>query len=475
MNKEINCHLAIIGAGAGGLSLASGAAQLGLKVVLVEQGAMGGDCLNYGCVPSKSLLAAAESYWHTQHNEVLNTINPQKPVDFTLVMNHIKTVIATIAVHDSIERFENLGVQVIQANGTFLNPGALKAGTQIIKARRYVVATGSSPAIPPLPGLDRIDFYTNETIFNLTQLPQKLMIIGGGPIGCELAQAFAMLGSKVTLLEGLKILNHDDPEAVEVVRHSLHQYGVTIQELVKIDQIEAKENDQIRIHCIRDNEEFCISGSHLLIATGRKPNLGQLDCEKAGIQFNKKGIIVDNRLRTHNKKIFAMGDVLGTLQFTHVANYHAGIILRNIAFRLPAKMHDTAIPWVTYTTPELAQVGMSDSMCSAKSIKHEVLKLDYASNDRAQTCKKTIGFIKVIVNPKGVILGVTIVGDQAGELLVPWTIAIREKRTLRTFTDTIIAYPTLSELSKGIASQFYAPKLFSRTVKRLVKLGTILL
>lgn len=469
MNKNINCDLAIIGAGAGGLSLAAGAAQLGLNVVLVEQGTMGGDCLNYGCVPSKSLLAAAEAFWHNQHNEVLNTSTPQTPVDFAQVMNHVKTVIETIAVNDSIERFESFGVQVIQAHGAFLNHKTLKAGSHIIEAKRYVVATGSSPAIPHISGLDHIDFYTNETIFSLTQLPPELLIIGGGPIGCELAQAFAMLGSKVNLLEGANILNHDDPEAVEVIRGSLIQYGIKLHELINITRIESNENGEINIHCSRENEELCISGSHLLIAAGRKPNIEQLHCEQAGIQFNEKGIIVDKRLRTHNKKIFAMGDVLGKLQFTHVANYHAGIILRNIAFKLPAKVRDTATPWVTYTTPELAHVGKSGTLCSAMGLKHEVLKLDYASNDRAQTGQKTIGFIKVIVSPKGVILGVTIVGDQAGELLLPWTIAIREKATLRMFTDTIIAYPTLSELSKSIASQFYKPKLFSRNVKKLVK------
>lgn len=473
MTNEIYCDLAIIGAGSGGLSLAAGAAQLGLRVVLVEKGLMGGDCLNFGCVPSKSLLAAAEAFWHTNHNEVLGLSTPATPVDFKKVMLHVKKVIETIAVHDSVERFEGLGVQVIQAEGTFVDNKTLKAGLQTIKAKRFVVATGSSASVPPIQGLNTVLFYTNETIFNLTQLPPQLLIIGGGPIGCELAQAFSMLGSKVTLLEGFNILSNDDPEAVELVRLSLVKWGVTLHELAKISKIECNEQEQINIHYTIENTEFCSTGTHLLIATGRKPNIEKLNCELAGIQSNSKGIIVDRRLRTHNKKIFAIGDVIGKLQFTHVANYHAGIVLRNIAFRLPAKVQDTAIPWVTYTTPELAHVGKSESLCATAGIKYEVLKLDYASNDRAQTNQQTTGFIKIIVSPKGVILGVTIVGSQAGELLLPWVIAIREGKTLRTFTDAIIAYPTLGELSKRIASQFYTPKLFSSKVKILVKFLSI--
>ncbi|CAM2891552.1 dihydrolipoyl dehydrogenase family protein [Legionella worsleiensis] len=469
MNKKINCDLAIIGAGAGGLSLAAGAAQLGLKVVLIEQGEMGGDCLNYGCVPSKSLLAAAKAHWHTYHNDVLGISTPQKPVDFAQVMRHVKQVIATIAVHDSSQRFEGMGVKVIHANASFIDGQTVKAGSTEIKAKRFVIATGSSAAIPPLPGLHTVHYLTNETVFNLDHLPKQLLIIGGGPIGCELAQAFAMLGSQVTLIERDRILNHDDPDAVDQVRLSLMQLGVTFYEQTDILRIDCNEPNQISIQCNKNTDALVISGTHLLVATGRKPNIEQLNCECAGIQFNPKGILVDKRLRTSNKKIFAIGDVTGMFQFTHIANYHAGIVLQNIAFKLPVKIKDNAIPWVTYTTPELAYAGKSESVCSALGINYEVLKADYSCNDRAQTMQQTKGFIKVIVTPKGHILGVTIVGQQAGELLLPWVIAIREGKTLRTFTDTIVAYPTLSELSKRVASQFYTPKLFSRKVKKLVK------
>lgn len=470
MNNQLHCDLAIIGAGAGGLSLAAGASQLGLKVILIEQGLMGGDCLNYGCIPSKSLIAAAESYWQINHHLIPGIPNAKPyPLDFKKITDHVKKVIEKLSVHDSVERFEELGVRVIKATGQFINQQTLQAGTNLIKAKRFVIATGSSATIPPIPGLDEVTFYTNETLFDLTELPSHLIIIGGGPIGCELAQAFAMLGSKVTLLEGINILSHDDTEAADVIRQALIQTGVLLKEQFKVNHISNPKNGKIIIQGEQKNTDFSIEGSHLLIATGRTPNVTSLHCDNANIQFDKKGIIVDSRLRTSNKKIFAIGDVTGKLQFTHIANDHAGVVLRNIAFKLPAKVQENAIPWVTYTSPELAQAGKSEAACISSDISHSVLKLEYSCNDRAQTNLQTTGFIKVIVTPGGKILGVTIVGYQAGELLLPWIIAIREGKTLRVFTDTIVAYPTLSELSKRIASQFYAPKLFSSKVKKLVK------
>lgn len=469
MDTPIQCDIAIIGAGAGGLSLAAGASQLGLKVVLIEHGLMGGDCLNYGCIPSKSLLAVAKDHWKTQHNILYEVTSHAKKIDFTRVMHYVQEVIATIAVNDSITRFEALGVQVIKASAKFIDKTTLKAGTNIIKARYFVIATGSSAAIPPIPGLSEINYYTNETIFNLNQLPQHLLIIGGGPIGCELAQAFAMLGSKVTLLEGLSILSQDDPEAVDIVRQSLINTEISLLEHIKITAIKYSKNGNIVIDGEQNDLKRSFEGTHLLIATGRKPNIAGLNCELAGIQFHSKGILVDKRLRTNNKAIYAIGDVTGTFQFTHIANAHAGVVLKNIAFKFPAKFQDPAIPYVTYTEPELAQVGKSESYCKTMGIEHSVIKLNYDSNDRAQTEQQTQGFIKVIATSKGTILGATIVGHQAGELLLPWTIAIREGKTLRSFTDVIVAYPTLSELSKRIAGQFYSPKLFSSKVKKLIK------
>lgn len=466
--ETLHCDLAIIGAGAGGLSLAAGAAQLGVKVVLVERGLMGGDCLNYGCVPSKSLLAVAKHYWRAHHSQELGTIIHQSALDFKNVMQHVHQTIKTLAVHDSIERFEKLGVQVIQANGQFIDKTTLSVGNYLVHAKHIVIATGSSPAIPPIPGLDQITYYTNETIFNLEILPHHLLVVGGGPIGCELAQAFAMLGTQVTLFEAATILTHDEPDCVQIVRESLQTTGVTIIENAQVRQV-SSSHTSIMLQVEKDGKTSQFNGSHLLIATGRIPNIEGLNCEKAGIRYDKKSIIVNKRLRTSNKKVYALGDVAGHLQFTHVANYHASLLLRTILFKLPVKVDPLAVPWVTYTNPELAHVGKTERQCHEMSIDYTTLKVAYADNDRAQTENETQGLIKVLSNKNGQILGVSIVGHLAGELIAPWVTAIRENKTLRSFTDTIVAYPTFNELSKQAAGQFYAPKLFSAKVKMLVK------
>lgn len=469
MDKQITCDIAIIGAGAGGLSLAAGASQLGLKVILLEKDKMGGDCLNTGCVPSKSLLAAAKNYWQANHSQALGLKPPVGRLDFKQVMAHVQQVITTLAVHDSIERFESLGVRIIQAAGRFIDEHRLEAEGYQIKARYMVIATGSSPAIPSIPGLNKNLFYTNESIFNLRELPQHLLVIGGGPVGCELAQAFAMLGSKVTLIEGQRLLGHDDADSVEILRQSLLDKGVEVLENTEIIAVAPGSQQSILIQAKHQQQHCQFEASHLLVATGRKPNLYGLDCEKAGVNYNAKGVLVDKHLRSSNPKVFAIGDVAGSLQFTHVANEQAGLVLRQIAFKLPASFRIQAIPWVTYTSPELAQVGSTEQQLIASNTPYVSLKLDYASNDRAQTEGQNKGFIKVLVTKKGRILGATIVGENAGELLYPWVIALSQGKTLKTFINTIPPYPTLNELSKRIAGQFYAPKLFSPAVKKLVR------
>lgn len=469
MNKVIQCDIAIIGGGAGGLSLAAGAAQLGAKVVLVESGKMGGDCLNYGCVPSKALLSAAKSFYHAKHRNYFDTLMMNVHVDFQKVMQHVNHVIATIAEHDSVERFESLGVQVIQAAGQFIDSATLQADDYAIKAKRFVIATGSSPFVPPISGLETVQFETNETIFNLKHLPAHLIVIGGGPIGCELAQAFAMMGSRVTILEAFKILPKDDVDCVDILRGQFESMKITIHEEIAIQEVTKNADGSITIQCEQHEESIEITGSHLLIATGRRANVTNLNLERANIAYSNKGIQVDRRLRSTNKKVYAIGDVAGTFQFTHIANYHAGIVLRNILFRLPAKVDYQAVPWVTYTEPEMAHVGIlaEDALKDPNTQISEGIFLD---NDRAQAESKTQGKIKVISNKKSHILGVTIVGAEAGELILPWVMAIREKKTLRSFTDLIAPYPTLGEISKRVAGQFYTPKLFSNTTRLLVRL-----
>ncbi len=467
MSQNIHCDIAIIGGGSAGLSLASGAAQLGAKVVLVEGHKMGGDCLNYGCVPSKSLLAAAKSFYHAQEASYFGVEAKKLDVDFSKVMEHVHSVIDTIAEHDSVERFEYLGVRVIQEKAEFQNAQTLKAGDWLIESKYYVVATGSSPFVPPIDGLDEVSYETNETIFNLKTKPGHLIVIGGGPIGCELAQAFAMLGCEVSILEAETILPHDDASCVDIVRKQLEAMKIGLHEKSKVKKVEQKRAG-IRVTMEKEGSEMEVTGSHLLVATGRRPNVKDLNLDKANVEHSPKGIEVNQRLRTTNKKIYAIGDVTGSYQFTHIANYHAGIVLRNILFWLPAKVDYSAIPWVTYTTPELAHAGMSTKEASEKD-DVQTTEFSFADNDRAQTEHASTGKVSVITTPKGKILGVTIVGKNAGELLLPWVMAIGEKKSLRAFTDAIVPYPTLSEVNKQVAGEFYKPKLFSKWVRKIVK------
>ncbi|KTD24754.1 mercuric reductase [Legionella lansingensis] len=467
MNQTIRFDLAIIGAGPGGLSLASGASQLGLNVVLIESNKMGGDCLNTGCVPSKSLLAAAKSIYQARHQaRYFGAEGSLKTINFHQVMSHVSRVIETIAEHDSVERFESLGVQVIRGHAQFLSPDTLQAGDVRIKAKRFVIATGSIPFVPPIQGIESIPYETNETIFNLQTLPKHLMVIGGGPIGCELAQAFAMLGSEVSIIEAMTILPKDDRDCVAIVKHQLEETGVRFYEQSQVNLI-ANLKSGIDVQIETPKGVCTLTGSHVLVATGRRPNIAQLDLDKAGVRYSAKGIEVNARLQTTNKHIYAIGDVASPYQFTHMASYHAGIVLRNIVFKLPAKINHQAIPWVTYTYPELAHVGKTDSEVNDDT-NYQTTEWLFKDNDRAQTEKETLGKIKIVTNKKGRIVAATIVGAHAGELILPWVIAVRESKSLRSFTDVIVPYPTLSEVSKQVAGEFYKPKLFSNTTRRLV-------
>lgn len=466
----IKCDICVIGAGSGGLSVAAGAAQLGAKTVLIERGKMGGDCLNTGCVPSKSLLAAAKHFKAMSDGARFGLSAQGASVDFGKVHDHVHGVIAGIAPMDSVERFEGLGVTVIQDEARFVGPGAVEAGGTRIEARRFVIATGSRAAIPPIPGLDETSHLTNETIFDLTDLPEHLIIIGGGPIGMEMAQAFCRLGSRVTLLEGATVLANDDPELTSIVVDQLKTDGVDIREGVSISEV-ARDGERIRISLGQDE----VTGTHLLVAAGRKPNVEDLGLEVAGVATERTGIKVDDRLRTTNRKIFAIGDVAGGLQFTHVASYHAGIVIRNALFRVPAKADMSAVPWVTYTDPELAHVGLDETAARQRHGKKvKVLKWPLTENDRARAERDTRGLIKVIVGPRGKILGASIVGAGAGDLIQPWVLALSQGLKIGAFTSIIAPYPTRGEISKRVAGDYYTPTLFSPRTRLLVKFLSLL-
>ena len=461
--------LCIIGAGSAGLSIAAGAAQMGAKVVLIEAHKMGGDCLNTGCVPSKSLLAAAKVAKVATASGRFGVTYSGRTVDFAAVNAHVHAVIAGIAPHDSVERFEGLGCTVIQDRARFTGPDEVTAGGQTIRARRFIIATGSRAATPPIPGLKDVPFFTNENIFDNTTLPEHLIIIGGGPIGCEMAQAHRRLGSRVTVIDLVSIMPKDDPDAVDVVRRRLIAEGVALNENAKIARVE-KTTGGVRVVLAAGAGETPVEGSHLLIAAGRKPNVEDLGLDAAGIAFTPKGVTVDRSLRSSNRRVYAAGDVAGGYQFTHLAGYHAGIIIRNVLFRMPAKTDLSALPWVTYTDPELVQVGLDEASARAAHCDAiKVLRADFSGNDRAQAEGETDGFLKVIIGKGGRILGATMVGAHAGELILPWVLAISQKLKIGAMASLIAPYPTLSEISKRAAGSYYTPSLFSPRTRSIVR------
>jgi pyruvate/2-oxoglutarate dehydrogenase complex dihydrolipoamide dehydrogenase (E3) component len=465
----LHADLCIIGAGSGGLSMAAGAVQMGASVILIEKHLMGGDCLNTGCVPSKALLAAAHAAHAQRHADPFGIASHEPAVDFAKVHQHVHGVIAAIAPHDSVERFEGLGVTVIQAQASFTGPAEVQAGTHRIRARRFVVATGSSAAIPPVPGLGDLPYLTNETIFGLKEKPDHLLVLGGGPIGIEMAQAFRRLGARVTLVERAAILPRDEPEAVTILRDALIRDGITLHEGIEV--VAARDTGAgIELELRGKAGTVLVQGSHLLVAAGRKPNTAGLGLEAAGIEVTPRGITVDQRLRSSNRRVFAIGDVSGGPQFTHIAGYHAGIVIRNALFGLPAKVDYAALPWVTYADPELAHVGLTEA--SAREAGHDISTLlqPLAGNDRAQAERETEGLAKIILGPRGRILGATILAPRAGEMIGVWGLAIQQKMKIGAIASMIAPYPTMSEISKRAAGSFYTPSLFSTRTRRLVGL-----
>ncbi len=469
MTETITADLCVIGAGSGGLTVAAGGAQMGARVVLIEKGKMGGDCLNYGCVPSKALLAAGHAAQAMREADRFGIAAVEPDIEFAAVRRHVRGVIDGIAPMDSQERFEGMGVRVIRAAGRFTGPREVEADGQRFRARRFVVATGSTAAVPPIPGIAEVPFLTNETIFELAERPEHLIVIGGGPIGAEMAQAHRRLGCRVTVLEMFGLLGRDDPEAADVVRRRLLSEGIDIHEGIQIQELSGAAG-KIAATIERDGGTETIEGTHLLVAAGRKVNVEGLGLDEAGIEHGPKGIVVDARLRTTNKRVFAIGDVAGGYQFTHVAGYHAGIVLRNALFHLPAKANHDAVPWVTYTDPELAQVGLTDIQAKEKLGDNiNVLRWPFAENDRARAEHRTQGFAKVVTDRRGRVRGATVVGPHAGELILPWVLAVAQKQKIGAMAGVIAPYPTLAEVGKRAAGSYYAPKLFSERTRRIVR------
>ena len=463
--RDIRTDVLVIGAGSGGLSVAYGASQMGADVTLLEGHEMGGDCLNFGCVPSKALIAAGK-HAHAMTTGAEFGVAPVAPeIDYAAAKRHVHRAIATIAPVDSQERFEGLGVRVIREFGRFVDERTVEAGPHRITARRIVIATGSSPLVPPIPGLDDVPFHTNETIFDLMDKPDHLVIVGGGPIGLEMAQAHVRLGCRVTVVEGSKALGKDDPEMAAVVLDRLRREGVEIREGAQVERVSG-EAGALTVHTPAGD----VSGTHLLVAVGRKANVDRLNLEAAGIAYDR-AVTVGDDLRTTNRRVYAVGDVAGRLQFTHVAGYHGATVIRPILFGLPAKARQDHVPWATYTDPELAQVGLTEAQArEAHGPALEVLRFPYHENDRAIAEGKTEGLIKVMV-VKGRPVGASIAGAQAGELIGLWALVLANRLKMGQVAAMVAPYPTLGEISKRAAGQYYVPRLFENDmVKRVVRL-----
>ncbi len=459
--------IAIIGAGSGGLSVAAAAAQFGQKVILFEKGLMGGDCLNYGCIPSKALIAASR-HAHEMRNSHKYGIAPVEPkVDFRRVHAYVHSVIAAIAPHDSASRFEKLGVKVVQSAAKFRDAKSIETSEGVFQARRFVIATGSRASIPAIPGLSDVPYLTNETIFDNRVLPKHLVIIGGGAIGMELAQAHCRLGSQVTVIEAFDALGKDEPELTSIVCESLRHDGVEILERTAVKNVSKSKAG----FAVETETHGTIRGSHLLLAAGRVANVEGLNLEAAGVVYTARGVSVDKGLRTSQKHIYAVGDVAGGLQFTHVAGYHAGLVIRNMLFSLPVRNRNDIIAGVTYTDPELACIGMTEAAAREKygdTVK--VVRWPFHENDRAQADGKTTGLVKAVIGRGGRILGVGIVGAQAGELIQPWVLAIATGLKIQSIADMVAPYPTLGEANRRAAVNYFSGLASNTHVRRVIKL-----
>ncbi len=468
MVENIKTDICVIGGGSAGLVVASGAALFGVDVVLIEKGLMGGDCLNYGCIPSKSLIHTGKIF---DNLNLLNRIgfSIEKPkMDFSLIKNYISNIINSIAPNDSEERFEGMGIRVVKEQARFLNHTQIITQNTLINAKKIVVCSGSSPSIPDLNGLESVPYYTNETIFQNEVNPDHLVVIGAGAIGVEIAQAYKNLSVKVSIIDSKNFLNNRDKEASEILKSILKGEGIDLYENCKVEKIRNIDEGKVVITLLENQTQLDIECSHLLVCTGRTPNVKGLDLDKAGIFYNEKGIKVNSRLRTSNKRVYAAGDVIGKNMFTHAASYEAGIVLRNILFKLPVKYKDY-VPNIVYSSPEFASIGISEEEAYRRYKAINILRWPVSENDRAVTEGLSEGLIKIIVKKNGQILGVNILSSDAGDLIVPWILAIKKKINISVMASLIMPYPVLSEIGKRASGNFFLPKLTSKITQKIVK------
>ncbi len=470
--KKYDFDMLVLGGGAAGLTVASGSAQLGAKTMLVEkEEALGGDCLHFGCVPSKTLIHTAR-VWHTvAHTRFFGLPDIDMPaVDFSKIRSRINKVIDTIQVHDSVERFSGLGVEVVFGRASFVCPHTVVVNGKKYTARKIAIATGSSPAIPAVPGLDSVFLLTNKNIFSLSSLPQKLIVLGGGPIGAEMAQAFTRLGSQVDLLQrGDEILSREDTDMACIVAEQMETDGVNIHRKVCIQSVQKADSDVRVVYLDKEGTERILQGDALLVALGRTPNIGELKLQNAGVHFSEKGISVDKSMRTSQKHIFAAGDVTGEYLFTHAAGYEGGIIVANAVMHVPKKADYTHFPACTYTEPELATIGLNEKAAKKAGRKVEVLVEEFKNSDRALTEARPMGRIKLLLE-KGKPVGVQIAGPHAGDLINEWVALQNAGGKLSSLAGAIHPYPTLGEINKRVAGSYFSSRIFSPKVRKILRL-----
>jgi pyruvate/2-oxoglutarate dehydrogenase complex dihydrolipoamide dehydrogenase (E3) component len=465
--------IGVIGGGAAGLSVTSGAAQLGAKTLLIEKEPhLGGDCLHYGCVPSKTLIRSAHVYQTMKDaGQYGLPAVPLPPVDFSRVAARIKAVIAEIQQHDSVARFERLGAEVVFGAPRFCDEHVVELDGRRISARQWVVATGSSAAIPPYPGLASTPHLTNREIFSLETLPASLLVLGGGPIAVEMAQAFARLGSQVTVIQRSgQILSREDRDMADLVMAAMAAEGVVFHLGARVEEVRDLGGQRRVTIKNRGGERLQLHGDTLLVALGRQANVEGLGLAAIGVALSERGIVVDSRLRTSQPHIYAPGDVNGAYQFTHAAGYEAGIVVGNALFRLPRRADYTWLPWATYSDPELASIGMNEQAARRAGLDYTLWQEEFAANDRALTAGRSGGRLKMLVGRRGKPLGVQICGPAAGELIAEWVAVLHGRLKLAGLAGAIHPYPTLAEINKRVAGSWLAPKIFSPTVKKMLKL-----
>lgn len=453
--------LVIVGGGSGGLVVASAAAQLKAKVALVERDRLGGDCLWYGCVPSKSLIQASRVAYEIKQASRYGIYCDSPQIDFAKAADSVRGVIAAIQPNDSPERFASLGVEVIFGSGKFTDRQTFEVNGRRLKARAFVIATGSKPAIPAIPGLQEAGYLTNEQVFSLQQRPTSVSVIGGGPIGCELGQAFSRLGSQVTIIASSdRLLPKEDPEAAQVVQNQFESEGIRVLTTARAERVELSDSKK---YVWAAGQKIAVD--EILVAAGRQPNVESLNLEAAGVEMHqksesgKRGIRVNAKLQTTNPRIYACGDVIGGYQFTHVASYEASVVLKNALFFPLSKANYRVIPWATFTDPELARVGLTEQQARQRyGDDIYVLKQDFADVDRAQTEAATQGFAKIITRPNGEILGAHLVGKSAGELIHEVVLAMSNRLGVSALSAIVHIYPTLSEINSKAALQLTKQK-----------------